>query len=367
MAYLLVSLLLLSGLFQSIWSLRPNIGSHVSLRSPKVEVDSWPSFPKDNNRALLAPRQESGVASLSNQRLASSRSKGEELEETKSRYGRDVRNTFAWVGAAALFSIGVAWQMGTQNAIEFCSGYILEYCLSVDNLFVFLVLFDYFNVKDNSMKEKVLSYGILGAILLRGLFIGLGAVALEQSEKILLLFAGVLAFSSFKIVFSGDDEEDEEDEDLSDNFIVKLTKSLVSTSTSFDGDNFFTMENGVKAATPLLLCLICVELSDVVFAFDSVPAVFGVTQDPFVVFTSNIFAIAGLRSLFGVLSQAVADLKYLEKAVGLVLAVISAKLGAQAFDIELLSPLQSLVVVLSILGGGIALSLADPLAKKENT
>ena len=159
MAYLLVSLLLLSGLFQSIWSLRPNIGSHVSLRSPKVEVDSWPAFPKENNRALFAPRQESGVASLSNQRLASSRSKGEELEETKSRYGRDVRNTFAWVGAAALFSIGVAWQMGTQNAIEFCSGYILEYCLSVDNLFVFLVLFDYFNVKDNSMKEKVLSYG----------------------------------------------------------------------------------------------------------------------------------------------------------------------------------------------------------------
>lgn len=359
----LASLLLVSCLLQCALTLRPTVSSRVGLRSPKVEVDSWPAFPIDTKAALSSDR---GIVLGTTNLLAASRSsKGDDAEDKKAQYGRDVRNTFAWVGAAALFSIGVAVQMGTKNAIEFCSGYILEYCLSVDNLFVFLVLFDYFNVKESSMKEKVLSYGILGAVVLRGLFIGLGAVALEQSEKILLLFAAVLAFSSFKIVFSGDGDDEEEDDDLSDNFIVKLTKSLVSTSTSFDGDNFFTIENGAKAATPLLLCLICVELSDVVFAFDSVPAVFGVTQEPFIVFTSNIFAIAGLRSLFGVLSQAVADLKYLEKAVGVVLAVISAKLGAEAFDIELLSPLQSLVVVLSILGGGIALSLADPLAEKE--
>jgi TerC family integral membrane protein len=274
----------------------------------------------------------------------------------QSTYAEDVKRTLGWVGAAAAFSVGIALTQGTQEAIEFCSGYVLEYCLSVDNLFVFLVLFDYFNVKESSMRDKVLGYGIWGAVILRGLFVGAGAAALQQSSKIYLLFAAVLAFSSFKILFASGDEE--EDENLDNNTIVNLTKSVFKTTSNFDGDNFFTKENGINVATPLLLCLVCVELSDVVFAFDSVPAVFGVTNSPFVVFSSNMFAIAGLRSLFGVLSQAVADLEYLEKSVGAVLAVISLKLGAEAFDVTLLSPLQSLVCVLTILGFGIAASLA---------
>lgn len=271
------------------------------------------------------------------------------------RYEKDVKRTLGWVAAAAAFSIGVALTMGTKEAIEFCSGYVIEYCLSVDNLFVFLVLFDYFNVTESASREKILGYGIWGAVLLRGLFIGVGAAALQQSKSIYIIFAVVLAFSSFKIIFAG--EYDDEEENMENNAIVNLTKSLFSTTSQFDGSNFFTMESGIKMATPLLLCLVCVELSDVVFAFDSVPAVFGVTDNPFIVFTSNMFAIAGLRSLFGVLSRAVADLEYLEKAVAVILAVISAKLGAEAFDVELLSPLQSLVVVLSILGAGIGVSL----------
>lgn len=284
------------------------------------------------------------------------------IEGRGSRYAEDVKRTLAWVAAAAVFSLGVAATRGTQEAIEFCSGYVLEYCLSVDNLFVFLVLFDYFNVKDTAMREKVLGYGIWGAVVLRGLFVGLGAAALQQSNQIYLLFAGVLAYSSAKILFSSSDEDEEDN--LDDNAIVNLTKSVFRTSSNFDGDNFFIKEDGVNMVTPLLLCLVCVELSDVVFAFDSVPAVFGVTNNPFVVFTSNMFAIAGLRSLFGVLSQAVADLEYLEKAVGLVLAVIAAKLGAESFDYELLSPLQSLVVVLTILGGGIGASLIKDTKEK---
>jgi TerC family integral membrane protein len=271
------------------------------------------------------------------------------------RYEKDVKRTLVWVALAAAFSVGIALTLGTQEAIEFCSGYVLEYCLSVDNLFVFLVLFDYFNVVDIAGRERVLGYGIWGAVFLRGLFIGAGATALQQSSSFYLVFAAVLAVSSFKIIFGKEDGDEEES--MENNAIVNLTQSLFSTTQSFDGSNFFTTENGMKVATPLLLCLVCVELSDVVFAFDSVPAVFGVTDNPFIVFTSNMFAIAGLRSLFGVLSQAVADLEYLEKAVGVVLAVISAKLGAEAFRVELLSPLQSLVVVLSILGAGIGASL----------
>ena len=209
---------------------------------------------------------------------------------------KNVKRTLVWVALAAAFSVGIALTLGTQEAIEFCSGYVLEYCLSVDNLFVFLVLFDYFNVVDNASREKVLGYGIWGAVMLRGLFIGAGATALQQSRIFYLLFAGVLAFSSIKIILGG--ENDDEEENMEENAIVNLTKNLFSTTQQFDGSNFFTKEDGVKVATPLLLCLVCVELSDVVFAFDSVPAVFGVTDNPFVVFTSNLFAIAGLRSLF---------------------------------------------------------------------
>jgi len=268
------------------------------------------------------------------------------------------------VGAAAIFSVGIAATLGTQSAIEFCSGYVLEQCLSVDNLFVFLVLFDYFSVRDKEMQEKILGYGIWGAVILRGLFVGLGAVALQQFHQVLILFAVVLGYSSFKILAAGDGEEEEED--LESNAVVKFAKSFLRTSPNFDGDKFFTTVDGIKLATPLFLCLVCVELSDVVFAFDSVPAVFGVTQNPFVVYTSNIFAIAGLRSLFGVLSKAIADLKYLEKAVGVVLAVIAAKLGFEVVDIELLSPLQSLVVVIGILGAGVALSLREAQEKENN-
>jgi len=275
-----------------------------------------------------------------------------------SAYGDDLKRTLAWVTAAVAFSIGIAATMGTTAAIEFCSGYVLEQCLSVDNLFVFLLLFDYFSVRDKALQEKVLGYGIWGALVLRGLFIGIGAVALEQFHQVLFLFAIVLAYSSYQILFPGGEEED--GEDVESNAVVRFAKNFIKTTDNFDGDKFFTTNaDGVKLATPLLLCLVCVELSDVVFAFDSVPAVFGVTQNPFIVYTSNIFAISGLRSLYGVLSQAVADLKYLEQAVGLVLAVIALKLGAGTFDVELLNPLQSLAVVISILGTGVFLSINE--------
>ena len=268
-------------------------------------------------------------------------------------YSTDLKRTALWVAAAAGFAGVLGATRGADSALEFCSGYVLEQCLSIDNLFVFLVLFDYFGVS-RDRQDRVLSFGIWGAIILRGLFVAVGAATLQQFSQVLLLFAAVLAVSSYKILFAGDDDDDE---DISENAIVKLSRKYLKTTDQFDGDRFFSMVDGVNYATPLFLCLICVELSDVVFAFDSVPAVFGVTQDPLIVYTSNIFAIAGLRSLFGVLSKAISQLEYLEKAVGIVLGVIAAKLAGEAFDIELLNPLQSLVVVLSILGTGVGLSL----------
>mmetsp|Transcript_31701 Transcript_31701/g.69840 ORF Transcript_31701/g.69840 Transcript_31701/m.69840 type:complete len:338 (+) Transcript_31701:61-1074(+) len=252
----------------------------------------------------------------------------------------DLIRTAWWVAAAAGFSAVLAATQSTTVAIEFCSGYVLEQCLSVDNLFVILLIFKYFEVGRQD-QAKALNWGIIGAVILRGLFITLGSVVLTQFKQVLLLFAGVLLVSSYKILFAGEEEE----EDLA--------------------DSFFTLVNGVKMATPYLLCVVCIELSDIVFAFDSVPAIFGVTSDPLIVFSSNIFAIAGLRSLFGVLSNAVANLQYLEKAVGIILAVIAVKMGFEVFGVELLDPLQSLGVVMSLLVGGVGASLWAPKEEAE--
>jgi len=268
-------------------------------------------------------------------------------------YHKDIRRTLLWVLATAGFAGIIASTRGVTSAIEFASGYVLEQSLSIDNLFVFLVLFDFFAVPKES-QDRVLSYGLWGAIILRGLFIGLGFVALQEFHQILLVFAVILLFSSYKILFGKEDD----DEDISENGVIKFAKKYLKSTDKFDGQKFFTIENGVKVATPLFLCLISVELSDVIFALDSVPAVFGVTKDPFIVFTSNIFAIASLRSVYGVLSKAVAQLEYLEKAVGVVLGIISIKMAAETFNIELLTPFQSLVVVLSVLLTGVLASLA---------
>lgn len=275
-----------------------------------------------------------------------------------SEYKKDIVKTFGWVGAAAIFGVGLSVTKGNTAAIEFFSGYVLEESLSIDNLFVFLILFDYFKISKD-YQSRVLSYGLWGAVILRGLFIGIGAVAIQEFHQILLLFAGVLLYSSYGIL-SG---QDEEEEDLENNTIIKIAKNIFKTTSQFDGNKFFTADG---LATPLFICLICLELSDVVFAFDSVPAVFGVTTDPFIVYTSNIFAIAGLRALFGVLSQAVSDLEYLEKAVAVVLAFIAVKLGAEAFDITLVTPLQSLAVVLTLLSGGVFLSLRKNSQVKDS-
>ena len=198
----------------------------------------------------------------------------------------------AWVGAATLFGLGVGAVVGPKQAEEYFAGYLLEQSLSVDNLFVFVLVFDYFKVP-LPQQQKVLGYGIGGAMAMRAAMIVAGYEAVTNFKPVLLVFAGVLIFSSYKLIT---EEGEEEEEDMSENAIVKFCSGLLPVSKDFDGDNFFTVENGVKTATPLLLCLCVIELSDVVFAVDSIPAVFGVTQDPFIVYSSNIFAILGLRS-----------------------------------------------------------------------
>ena len=186
----------------------------------------------------------------------------------------------------------------------------------------------------------------------------LGIEMIKRFQTITLLFASILLISAYKLLTDSSEEED-----LSENYVLKISNYFMRSTTEYDGDKFFTKEKGVSIATPLLMCLICIELSDLVFAIDSIPAVLGVSHDPFIVYTSNIFAILGLRSLYTIVSKAVADLPYLKPAVALVLGFVGGKMIGEFFH-KNVSTVTSLCVVLFIIGGGIALSLITKRFRK---
>lgn len=269
-------------------------------------------------------------------------------------YKTAIRRTLFWVGAAIGYGFLLIFVAGPETSGEFFAGYLLEQSLSIDNLLVFLLLFEYFKVP-MEYQNRVLNWGIIGSIVMRATMIGAGAVALQKFHEVLLVFAAILLFSSAKVILG---EDDEEDQDLSQNEIVKFSNKIISSTDKFDGDKFYTEIDGVLKATPMLLCMITVEISDVVFAVDSIPAVFGVTENPLVVFSSNMFAIMGLRSLYIILSKLASELKYLEKAVAVVLGFIGGKLIAEYFGIVISTEL-SLAVVVTMLGAGVAASLID--------
>ena len=196
-----------------------------------------------------------------------------ELEEEED-YVRSIKRTLLWVAAAVAFGAGLSYLDSPTTSEEFFAGYLLEQSLSIDNLLVFLLLFDYFRIP-LAYQNRVLNWGILGAIVMRAIMIGAGAVAIQEFHAVLLVFAAVLIYSSAKVLLGGDDEEEE---DFSENMVVKFSKNLFQSTNKFDGDRFFTEENGIRLATPMFLCMVAVELSDVVFAVDSIPAVFGVTE-----------------------------------------------------------------------------------------
>lgn len=259
----------------------------------------------------------------------------------------------AAVIAAVLFGAGVWAFMGDQKGAEYFAGYLLEQSLSVDNLFVFILVFKYFKTP-MEYQPKVLTYGIATAAVLRLVMIVLGVDIVERFEPVLLLFAGILLYSSWKMLAGADDDGEE---DLEDNNIVKFCRSLTRFSPHYDGDRFFTtLADGARVATPLLLVLAVIEVSDVVFAVDSIPAVFGVTLDPFIVYTSNIFAILSLRGLYGFVSGVMGQLRHLDKAVALVLGFVGAKILLDYGGCHIPTHV-SLGVVATTLLGGVAASL----------
>ncbi len=210
--------------------------------------------------------------------------------------------------------------LAKEKVLEFFTGYILEKSLAVDNIFVFLMIFGYFKVAPK-YQHRVLLYGVLGALVLRAVMIFIGAALVRQFEWILYLFGAFLLYTGIRMMKSDEDEED-----LSGNRLLGVVKKIIPVGSEFHGDKFFTIENSKKIATPLFLVLIMIELSDVIFAVDSIPAVFAVTTDPFIVLTSNIFAVLGLRAMYFLLADVAERFVFLKYGLAFVLSFIGLKM-----------------------------------------
>jgi len=289
-------------------------------------------------------------------------STGPVAKSEEEKYRTAVIKTLLTTFGALCFGGFLIATRGSSTGMEFFAGYLVEQSLSVDNLFVFIMLFDYFKVPLD-LQDRVLTWGIIGAVALRGIMIAVGVAAIQKFKFVILLFAGVLILSSIKLLT----ESEGEHESLDENFVMKAAKLMFpKTTTEFHGQQFFwtNPEDGIKYATPLLMCLICVELSDFVFAVDSIPAVLGVSKDPMVVYASNIFAILALRSLYTIVAKAVTDLHYLKPAVALVLGFVGAKMVAEYFHFEI-STEASLLVVSTLLGMGISASVWENHRKNK--
>ncbi len=228
--------------------------------------------------------------------------------------------TFIWFTVAMGFAgLLIPWR-GKEESLQFVTGYIIELSLSMDNVFVIALIFSYFRVP-LSYQHRVLFWGIIGALIMRGLMIGLGAVLIQKFHWMIYVFGGFLVFTGVKMLFAGDEGVDPEK-----NPVIRLVRRFFPVSASFNGQHFLTVENGVKMLTPLAIVLIMVETTDLIFAVDSIPAIFSVTTKPFIVFTSNVFAILGLRSLYFVLANAIGLFRYLKLGLSFVLIFVGVKM-----------------------------------------
>ncbi|AKU92785.1 TerC family protein [Vulgatibacter incomptus] len=249
--------------------------------------------------------------------------------------------TAIWISLAGAFNAFVFWDLGHQAGIEFLTGYVIEKSLSVDNLFVMLLVFTSFGVP-KIYQHRILFWGILGALVTRGVMIILGAELLNRFHAVIYVFGGFLVFTGVRMLFARGEKPDPRK-----NLALRIFTRFVPTTDRIDGKHFFVVEAGKRVATPLLVALVVVEAMDVVFAVDSIPAIFAVTTDPFIVFTSNVFAILGLRSLYFLLANVVERFVHLEIGLSIILTYVGVKMLVSGWY-PIPTPI-SLAVILGIL------------------
>ena len=257
-----------------------------------------------------------------------------------------------WIALALAFNAAVFVGLGERSGLEFFQAWLIEKALSVDNIFVFLAIFSYFSVAKR-VQHRVLFWGIIGALLTRGLFIWAGAAILQTFHFVMYLFGAFLVLTGFRLAFGPDSEIEP-----GRNPIIRLFRRFVPMSTTYVGSRFFVREEGRWLATPLMMVLVVVEASDVVFAVDSIPAVFGVTRDVFIVYTSNIFAILGLRALSFLVASVVGRLRFLKLGLAFVLTFVGIKMLAAGH--LRISEVASMIIIVSLLVGSALASLVFP-------
>ena len=255
-----------------------------------------------------------------------------------------LKMTAVWIGVSLIFCGGIWLYEGDEKAMEFLAGYLIEKSLSMDNLFVFLMLFSFFGVQ-RKYQHEVLFWGIFGALVLRSIFIFAGTAIINQFEWILGVFGVFLIYTGIKMF----GHQDDENVDPSKNIFVKLFKKFFPVTDQMHDDKFFITENGKRLATPLFIALLVIETTDVAFAVDSIPAVFSVSRDPFIVLTSNVFAILGLRALYFALAAVAKYFTYLKYGLGIILSFVGIKMLLEViWEIEVPTPL-SLIFIFGIL------------------
>jgi len=272
-----------------------------------------------------------------------------------------------WVGLAIGFGALVFTQVGTTAGVEYTTAWLLEKSLSVDNLFVFALIFGYFKVP-REYQHRVLFFGVLGALVFRGLFLAAGVAIVSRFTAVLFVFAAILLYSAFKLL-----KDEEESFDPGQSLAVRLVRKVVPVRDEYAGSRFFIREAGKRVATPLFVVVVAIEAADLVFAVDSVPAVLAVSDDAFIVYSSNAFAILGLRALYFLLSGLLSRFHLLSKGLALILAFIGVKLILQAShkviseSVPEIPSLISLCVIVVILAASIVLSILRPLPEEEHS
>lgn len=263
-----------------------------------------------------------------------------------------------WITLAMIFNVFVYFEFGKTKALEFLTGYVIEYSLSVDNIFVFILIFTFFSVKPQ-YQHKILFWGILGALIMRGIFIFAGIALITKFHWIVIIFGGFLIYSGFKMLFQKEEVSVEPEK----NKIVRLFRKFLPVTETLHGNSLFIKQNKKLYATPLFLVLLVIESSDLIFAVDSIPAVLAISKSTFIVYTSNIFAILGLRSLYFAVSGIMGYFRYLKVGLAIVLSFVGFKMLASYFHFEIPIFL-SLAIIISILLVSI---LASVIIKKKES